>query len=140
MTSSPLRPAPSGRAAMGGRRRPWRDHLPLAFLSVAAGAVANSYVLNTVPASVSTEAGLHDVSFGWPLPWVAQDHSGTGYMDFPVTIGFVSYKYGPEIPTSYDWLAFTADAAAIALIAFPVLTVLLRLIVRRRAARLKERS
>lgn len=81
-----------------------------------------------------SEAELGSVQFGFPLPWMTQDHSQSPYIDYPqeVALGLGGKNGLGQAPTEYDWPAFLGDAlvwgAAAWLLGFVCLPLAVRLI------------
>lgn len=108
--------------------------------SLVVGCVVSWWICVATPAMVRSEAELDSVQFGFPLPWMTQDHSQSPYIDFPqeVALGLGGKSSLGQVPTEYNWLAFLGDAllwgGAAWLLGFVALPMVIGLVRRRRTS------
>ena len=97
------RPAPRRGAAPG---------ILLSVLGSVVGGVIVSWwitVVQRVP--VHSDAELDSVRFGFPLPWITQDHSSNPFVAYPNDVALrLTGRTGIPYPTEYAWLPFIGDA------------------------------
>lgn len=97
---------------------------------IAASVIAAWWVANIVPAAVTSDAELHDVAFGWPIPWYHQDVSGYGGFVYPVELTVYGDRARP-VPTDVDLGSFGLDIAFFALVFWGLWRVLLLVVASR---------
>ncbi len=104
-------------------------------LGVATAGVAAAWwitVVQRVP--VHSDADLASVRFGFPLPWIVQDHSSNPFAAYPNEVVLrLTGRTGISYPTEYEWVPFVADVLiwggvlwVIAMVGIPALVGALR--------------
>ncbi|MFB8188972.1 hypothetical protein ACFC14_06575 [Microbacterium sp. NPDC055988] len=93
-------------------RRPGRGSILLSAIGAAAvGVVVTWWITVAQRVTVQSDADLANVRFGFPLPWITQDHSSNPFAVYPADAALrLSGRTGIPYPTTYDWLPFIGDA------------------------------
>ncbi|WP_136041766.1 MULTISPECIES: hypothetical protein [unclassified Microbacterium] len=93
-------------------RRPGRGSILLSVLgSAVVGCVVAWWITVAQRVPVLSDADLADVRFGFPLPWITQDHSSNPFAAYPADVALrLTGRTGIPYPTTYDWLPFIGDA------------------------------
>ena len=102
--------------------------------SVAAGVVVAWWITVAQRIPVQSEAELASVRFGFPLPWITQDHSSNPFVAYPNEVALrLTGRGGISYPTEYEWLPFVGDVLiwggvfwAVGMVALPTVVTLIR--------------
>jgi len=102
--------------------------------SVAVGTVVTWWITVVQRVPVESDAGLASVRFGFPFPWVTQDHSSNPFVEYPNELVLrLTGRSGISYPTEYEWVPFVGDALiwggvfwVIAMVGIPALVRVLR--------------
>ncbi|MEU4014033.1 hypothetical protein AB0E56_02090 [Microbacterium sp. NPDC028030] len=102
---------PSRSVAEPAPRRTTRANAFLVALASAVFGLVGTWwitVVQRVP--VHADADLAAVRFGFPLPWVTQDHSSNPFAAYPNDVVLrLTGRTGISYPTEYDWVPFVGD-------------------------------
>lgn len=80
--------------------------------SAAVGCVVTWWITVAQRVPVQSDADLASVRFGFPFPWVTQDHSSNPFIEYPNDVVLrLTGRTGISYPTGYEWLPFVGDAA-----------------------------
>ncbi|WP_061016053.1 hypothetical protein [Microbacterium sp. CCH5-D1] len=78
--------------------------------AIVAGFAVAWWVTTVQRIPVRSDADLTSVPFGFPLPWVSQDHSSNPFATYPAEVVLrLTGRTGIAYPTEYEWLPFIAD-------------------------------
>lgn len=93
------------------RRSPANPSIVLSVLgAVAVGAVVTWWVTVAQRVTVHSDADLASVRFGFPLPWITQDHSSNPFIAYPnEAVLRLTGRTGIRYPTEYEWVPFVVD-------------------------------
>lgn len=96
------------------------------------GCVASWWITIAQRVEVRSEADLASVRFGYPFPWITQDHSASPYVRYPQDLALrLDGRSGlTPLPTDYDWFMFIGDALMWGALVWAVFMVGLPLVVR----------
>ncbi|MFK3677154.1 hypothetical protein ACI2IP_05450 [Microbacterium sp. NPDC090218] len=105
MTTDPRSDLPPTRRGRGN---------PSAVLSmigaVAVGCAVTWWITVAQRVPVQSDADLASVRFGFPVPWVTQDHSSNPFVAYPNEVALrLTGRTGISYPTDYGWLPFVGD-------------------------------
>ncbi|MBP5802956.1 hypothetical protein [Microbacterium maritypicum] len=79
--------------------------------SAAVGVVVTWWISVGQRVPVHADADLASVRFGFPLPWITQDHSSNPFVAYPQEVALrLTGRTGISYPTEYDWASFAGDA------------------------------
>lgn len=79
--------------------------------SVVAGVIVSWWITVVQRVPVQSDAELESVRFGFPLPWITQDHSSNPFVAYPNDVELrLTGRTGIPYPTDYAWLPFIGDA------------------------------
>lgn len=75
------------------------------------GVVVSWWITVAQRVPVQSDAELESVRFGFPLPWITQDHSSNPFVAYPNDVELrLTGRTGIPYPTEYAWLPFIGDA------------------------------
>lgn len=101
---------------------------------LAASVIAAWWVAHIVPVTVTSDAELHDVVFGWPIPWYHQDLSDYGGFVYPVDLTVYGDRARP-VPVDVDRVPFGLDIVFFALVFWGLWRLLLLVLATRERRR-----
>lgn len=98
-------------ASPATRRGPATPSILLTMLgSVAVGCVMSWWITVAQRVPVQSDADLASVRFGFPLPWITQDHSSNPFTAYPSDVMLrLTGRTGISYPTDYEWIPFVGD-------------------------------
>jgi hypothetical protein len=97
---------------------------PAHYIGIFALSIVIVFLTLLIPASIADQAGLSDVSLGYPFPFVHQDYGSIDPPSFPRSIAIGSpWEYGVSI----TWPMFLLDI----IIVFAILSIIFLLIPRK---------
>jgi hypothetical protein len=104
--------------------------------SAAVGCVVAWWITIVQRVPVQSDADLVAVRFGFPLPWITQDHSSNPFTAYPADVALrLTGRTGIPYPTAYEWLPFIGDALIWGAVAWVLGMVMLPAVVRTMRAR-----
>lgn len=129
--------AASRSASPPASRKPgWGSFLLSVLGSAVVGVVVTWWITTVQRVPVQSDADLADVRFGFPLPWITQDHSSNPFAAYPADVALrLTGRTGIPYPTTYEWLPFIGNALIWGAAAWALGMVVLPAVVRAMRAR-----